>query len=124
MFVFGGRGLPRFVAPVIVALTCASWVAAAVHEGQPHRYCERHRTLEEGSGGAGVAAEPSIQAAAGSAHASCGLLGHHPDVSRIVAPAAADAIGVPAAAVAIDQSDKFPIPLLANAPKSSPPRVA
>lgn len=117
----------RAFSPTVAALLCAVWLAGAVHQLAPHVYCAVHHAFEEWGEAAPapirttelVACAPA--SALGAAHEACPLAA--PQDDRVPAVhLAPSAVVVPDAHQGPrDQVSVPPIPILSNAPKSSPP---
>ncbi|XXF75599.1 hypothetical protein P2318_21365 [Myxococcaceae bacterium GXIMD 01537] len=133
--------LGRCTAMMLVALWAAQPLGALVHaEAHPHRFCPEHRTFEEASRGTGEllsqrsehAPTVSSRAAAAadstrSAHEECPLL----SASTRTEVLTSEAMAVPAPCLSESHPSTAPplrahvsLPILATAPKSSPPARA
>jgi hypothetical protein len=126
----------RYTATLLVALWVMPWVMALVHSQEhAHRYCLEHQAFEDTARGSGQAvfqptgdlpqltAVPSSQGAPHLAHESCplpsaGMRDEVPTPEAHAVITACLAVSRPATAPPRARSS---VPILATAPKSSPP---
>jgi hypothetical protein len=110
---------------VMAAAVGAAWLAAVAHESRPHIFCARHQAFEERADEPRRPSVPYVAAEVATRdagrHARCAVIGQHRDVDSGAPAPAAPAEPAPRRALAIDQTADLPIPLLALAPKVSPP---
>ena len=131
--------LRRYTATLLVALWVLPWVMALAHSQEhAHRYCLEHQAFEDAARGTGqsparpvgdlpqLAAVPSSAGAPHLAHESCplpsaGMRDEAPNPEPLAVITACLAVSRPATAPPRALSS---LPILANAPKSSPPARA
>jgi hypothetical protein len=129
----------RYTATLLVALWVLPWVMALVHSQEhAHRYCPEHQAFEDTAKGSGQAASqaqgdlaqltavPVPTGAPQLAHESCplpaaGLRDEAPNPEPLAVISACLAVSRPATAPPRALSS---VPILATAPKSSPPARA
>jgi hypothetical protein len=116
----------------LAVVLAAGWLVAAVDAGRQHHYCAGHRVFEESSASSDDDAPPGAPwatldddtAAERGAHTACNFRIHPAARSAEVVVSGASAEPVRPPPRGTDQTDLAPIPLLANAPKVSPPAGA
>lgn len=114
------------------ALIAVAWLVspaiALLHGAHAHRYCAEHQRIEEGSapGGAETSSDARVtgDAAPRPEHDACPFVVAHQ--RRVTPPSPSTLALVPALAVKATRREVLPgyrpVPVLATAPKSSPPR--